>query len=314
MRTCPSPRQPGAKATPSPRIAPVALALLLASGLAAFPRPARAAEDAEVRQCREWVRSHDPAPAEKTALTRAVSPRTLCFDGQIYPWTLKEAHAWADRAAAAPAARPRLVVRSTGGDAGTAIGLAEKLQRLGTEVTIVDYCMSSCANYFFAALAPRRVAPGALLLFHGGLWAGDRGDVEKSLDETVRDPAMAANLGDPARWRAGELARFDRDLARQDALYRRAGVDPRVVTGMASVDEQAIPASACGPRPGARRAVLFFDVGQLRRLGIAIAAGKPATDPAEVDRSLTRFGFRFTACAVPPSYFGAPSGKGRRPR
>jgi hypothetical protein len=290
------------------------LALLLRFGLAAPHPEAGAPGDAEVRQCREWIESHSPAPPAQTALTRVVSPRTICFDGQVYASTLKDAVAWADGAAKASRARPRLVVRSTGGDADVAMALAETLQRLGAEVTVVDYCMSSCANYFFAALPRRRVVPGALILFHGGFSTEKRSEFAEMLDKALRDPAMARGAPDPARWRADELKKFDEYVAREQALYRRIGVDPLVVTGISSVDETAIPASACGPRNGARRAFLFFDTKQLRRLGIRIEQGKPATDPAEVDRSLAHFGFRFAACAVPATYFNAKPGTGGRHR
>jgi hypothetical protein len=234
-----------------------------------------------------------------------LSPRTICFDGDIYPWTLQSAIAWTDKVEVNRALRPRLVVRSLGGDADAAIDLTEKLQRLDAEVTVVDYCMSSCANYFFAGLRRRNVIPGALILFHGGYSVEERSDFADSLDETLRDPGMASQIPDPAKWRAGELKRFDSNVARQNALYRRVGVDPLVVTGMSSVDEQAIPATQCGRRKGAPRSVLFFDMKQLRRLGIAIGRGKPSTDPAEVDRRLSQFGFSFTACTVPATYFSA---------
>jgi ATP-dependent protease ClpP protease subunit len=280
-----------------------AFALLLALGLAASRPEVRGTEDAEIGQCREWIRSHSQRPPSHTALTRILSPRTLCFDGDIFSWTLNDANAWAGTAAKDRTQHPRLVVRSLGGDAHAAIDLAEKLQRLDAEVTVVDYCVSSCANYFFAALRSRRVAPGALILFHGGLSAEDRSDVARSLDETLRDPALAHSISDPVKWRADQLKQFDDDLDRQSALYRRAGVDALVVTGMSSVDENAIPASDCGPRKGARRAVLFFSLNQLRRLGIVIEEGRPSTDPDEADRSLARFGFTFTACAAPATYF-----------
>src|SRR4051812_20664571 len=104
-----------------------ALALLLGFGLLAPPSHTGPAEDAELSQCREWIQSHSQTPAPQTALTRILSPRTMCFDGQIYRSTLKEAVAWADRAAIGRAVRPRLVVRSTGGDADAAMDLAEKL-------------------------------------------------------------------------------------------------------------------------------------------------------------------------------------------
>jgi hypothetical protein len=125
---------------------------------------------------------------------------------------------------------------------------------------------------------------------------------------------MVRHIPDPAKWRADELEKFDANVVRQNALYRRVGVDPLVVTGMSSVDEDAIPASDCGRRKGVARSAFFFDMKQLRRLGIVIEQGKPSTDPAEADRSLSRFGFQFTACAAPATYFSAKSIKGTSSR
>ncbi|MFL6844030.1 MAG: hypothetical protein ACJ8ER_04025 [Allosphingosinicella sp.] len=258
-----------------------------------------------MRQCREWIASHSQPPPRHSALTKILSPHTLCLDGDIYSDTAKEAIAWADGLAADRTGRPRLVVRSPGGDAKIAIGLAEKLQRLDAEVTVVDYCMSSCANYFFAALRRRSVEPGAAILFHGGFSAEDRAETAEMLDQALRDPQMAAHIPDPVKWRAQQLNDFDEEVARQDALFRRAGVDPLLATGMKGVDEKAIPAARCGGTEGTKRAMLFFDSKQLRRLGIAVRHGKPLTDPALMGGLLTRFGFRFTACAVPASYFSA---------
>jgi hypothetical protein len=262
-------------------------------------------EDAEIRECREWIQSHSPAPQPRTALTRIVSPRTLCFDGSIYPGTVKEAAAWLDRVEAGRLVRPRLVVRSTGGDAGLAIEMTEKLQRHDAAVTVVDYCISSCANYFFAGLRRRRVTPGALLLFHGGYSPGDRRGTAEELDRASLDPDFARLIPDRGKWLADELKKYDSYMARQNALYRRIGVDPIVVTRMPSVDEKAIPAARCGARKGAERATLFFDKRQFRRIGIVIDSGQPAASPAEVDRRLSRFGFRHTACAVPAEFFAA---------
>ncbi len=284
-----------------------ALALLLGFGLAVSPPDFRAGENTEVRQCREWIQSHSQRPQNRTALTKILSPRTICFDGGIYAWTLKDAVAWADKVGMDRIRRPRLVVRSTGGDADAAIDLVEKLQRFDAEVTVVDYCMSSCANYFFAGFRRRNVVPGALILFHGGYSTEQRSDIGVSLEEALRDPDMARYIPDPAKWRAEQLKKFDDNVARQNALYRRAGVDPLVVTGMSSVDEVAISASDCGRRAGAKRSFLFFDLKQLRRLGVVIAQGTPSIDPSEVDRHLSRFGFPFTACAVPATYFSAKS-------
>lgn len=290
------------------------LALLLAFGTTFSGAETGGVEDAEVRQCREWIQSHSPVPARRTALTKILSPRTLCLDGDIYSWTVKEAMAWADGSGPEGAPGPRLVVRSAGGDVGPAIDLAEKLQRRDAEVTVVDYCMSSCANYFFAGLRRRHVVPGALILFHGGLSDEERPGIARAVDEALLDPELARTVSDPGKWRTEQLNAYDDNLARQNALYRRAGVDPLVVTGMPSIDEEAIPASDCGRRQGAPRSTLFFDMKQLRRLGIVIERGKPSTDPSEADRSLSRFGFPFTACAAPATYFSSKSMKERSSR
>lgn len=289
-----------------------ALALLLGFGLAVSRPEGGALEHPEVKQCREWIQSHSQRPAIRTALTKILSPRTICFDGSIYAWTLKDAMAWAGKVGADRRRGARLVVRSTGGDADAAIDLVEKLQRFDAEVTVVDYCMSSCANYFFAGLRRRNVVPGALILFHGGYSAEERSDFAKSLDETLRNPGLANHVDNPGNWRADELKKFDENVARQKELYSRAGVDPLIVTGMSSVDEKAIPASDCGRRAGAPRSFLFFDLKQLRRLGVVIAQGTPSIDPSEADRRLSQFGFPFTACAVPATYFNAKS-KRKRP-
>jgi hypothetical protein len=284
-----------------------ALAFLLALEIAVSGAGATGVENAEVRQCREWIQSHSPVPERRTALTRILSSRTICFDGDIYSWTVKEAIAWADKAGAGPAGTARLVVRSAGGDVSAAIDLAEKLQRRDAEVTVVDYCMSSCANYFFAGLRRRYVEPGALILFHGGLSAEERPHIAEALDQALRDPELARQVSDPGKWRSDQLQEYDRNIVRQDALYRRVGVDPLVVTGMPFVDEEAIPAADCGSRKGAPRSTLFFDTTQLRRLGIVIERGEPSTDPSEADQRLSRFGFPFTACAVPATFFSVKS-------
>jgi hypothetical protein len=280
-------------------------ALAFLTGLAiAGPQPAvDAVESAEVRQCREWIQSHSQRIDRQSALVKIVSPRTLCFDGYIYSWSLKEATAWIDKFEGDGSVRPRLVVRSFGGDAAAAIDLVEKLQRRDTEVTVVDYCMSSCANYFFGGLRRRRVTPGALLLFHGGYSPGDRLVMAEWLQSYSIDPKNARHIGDPVKWKAGELKKYDSYMARQNALYRRVGVNPILVTRIPSVDEKAIPAERCGPREDASREMLFFDKRQFRRLGIVIERGEPATDPADVDRRFSKLGFSTAACAVPDTFF-----------
>lgn len=275
------------------------LTFLLATPVAATPQTTIA----EVDQCIAWLHARPARAPINTAATKVISPRTVCFDGEIFPWTVKDLEAWLDVPAKRNGATPRLVVRSTGGDAGTGVRLAGKLQTIGAETTIVDYCMSSCSNYFFAAVSRRRLANDAVILFHGTFTQVGRASFEALLDRTVQKPQMAKHIADPATWRAKQLKYYDDGLAGQDAAFRRVGTDPAIGDLIDRVDATAFPAAACGLRPSSERAQLIFDVDQLARLGIRIEWGRPLTDPREVDERLAKLGISSTACAVPTRIF-----------
>lgn len=216
---------------------------------------------------------------------------------------MKDLEAWLDAPAERHASPPRLVVRSTGGDAGTGVRLAGKLQAIGAEATIVDYCMSSCSNYFFAAVSRRRLANDAIILFHGTFTRSGRASFAASVDRDAQRPEIAKHIPDPVAWRAKQLKYYDDGLAGQEAAFRRVGTDPAIGDLIESVDTASLPATACGTRPGSERAQLIFDVAQLARLGIRIDQGSPETDPGTVDDRLARLGFSSTACAVPARVF-----------
>ena len=44
---------------------------------------------------------------------------------------------------------------------------ASGLARVAFDVEIVDYCVSSCANYVFVAARTKRVLPGGAVAWHG---------------------------------------------------------------------------------------------------------------------------------------------------
>lgn len=276
-----------------------ALGLLLTTPAAATPQ----AGTAEVEQCVAWLRARPPRAPVNTAATKVISPRTVCFDGEIFPWTVKELETWLDTSAERNAAPPRLVVRSTGGDAGTGVSLAGKLQAIGAETTIVDYCMSSCSNYFFAAVSRRRLANDAVVLFHGAFTRSGRTAYEASLDRDMQKPELAKHINDPAAWRARQLKYYDDGLAGQAAAFQRVGTDPAIGDLIESIDLATLPSASCGQRSGSERSQLLFDVAQLARLGIRIDQGRLVTDPRTVDDRLAKLGISSTACAVPAGIF-----------
>lgn len=89
-----------------------------------------------------------------------------------------------------------LVITSSGGEVAAAIVLGTWVYRRQLAVSVVGYCLSSCANYVFTAGRGRRVAPGAVVAWHGnyhhllatGLW---QDDIPLRMHRTGEDRAAA---------------------------------------------------------------------------------------------------------------------------
>lgn len=62
----------------------------------------------------------------------------------------------------------RLIITSSGGDLYAGITLGDFIQQHRMSVEIVDFCISSCANYVFLSGYTKILNPSALVIFHGG--------------------------------------------------------------------------------------------------------------------------------------------------
>ena len=273
------------------------LLMLLAS--AAPAQDAAQASD-PVQACREWIQGRAWSAQEDDPQTRVVSAGAACFDGAIAAGALEALHAWID--AAAGTARPVLVVRSRGGDSETALGLAEKLQERGASVHVVGVCASACANYLYAGVRDRHVQQASLLLFHGGFSAGNRARALAALEAHLAGP-QGASVPEPEANRRAIGQSLDALQVRQDALYRRAGVDPRIVHGFDGLDVASLDDALCGGPSQAPRRFLYFDDVQMARLGIAPASGRTEQDPRRVNAAIAALDGGFIACRAPRAPF-----------
>jgi hypothetical protein len=61
-----------------------------------------------------------------------------------------------------------LSIRSTGGEVNTGMALGRWVHAHHLDVKVLDYCLSSCANYVFPAGAQKTVSNFAMIGFHGG--------------------------------------------------------------------------------------------------------------------------------------------------
>jgi hypothetical protein len=267
------------------------------------PAPVTAIDPVEA--CRQWMEARPWDLQEEDPQARVLSANVACFDGVVSRASLQALHAWID--AAAEAVPPVLVVRSRGGDSESALELAEKLQAHGARVHVAGVCASACANYFYAGVRDRHVQESSLLLFHGGFSAENTADALEALEAHLRGP-HGASVQDPDANRRAIRQAMQALLARQDALYRRAGVDPRIVHGFDGLDAASLDDASCGGASPAPRHFLFFDDAQMRRLGIAPLSGRTLQEPREVNAAIAALGAGFIACLAPdPHFAGTPA-------
>lgn len=278
-----------------------ALVLLFFMPSPPIPVAAPSSPAAEIAACADWIRTETGRDPLNTARTKNLSPRTFCFSGDIMPWTVADLSTWLAAARTVPGP-VQLVMRSPGGDAAMGIALAEKLRALDASVTVVDYCMSSCANYIFGAVDDRNILDRAAVLFHGGYDPSRRDAYIATLDAVSDKPDMMKHIPDFAAWKRGQIASFDDHVARQAALYADAGVDIALLTEADSFDPESLPANLCGPRADAERSTFFLPSSGYAAVGMPVRSGVAMDDPAEVDRLMEGFGFPSTACRAPDDF------------
>ncbi len=151
--------------------------------------------------------------------TAAVEEGTVRFAGEITPASV------AAFIARYREARPaRLVITSAGGDVVAGIRLGRWVHDRRLDITVRDYCLSSCANYVFTAAARKTIAPGAVVAWHGnylllqqtGAWRAEIPLRMKKYGET----RMVAR--DFVRAQVSRLAALEK------AFFRDIGVDPAI--------------------------------------------------------------------------------------
>jgi hypothetical protein len=72
---------------------------------------------------------------------------------------------------------------SPGGDGLAALKLADWILKKELDVVVERICYSACANYLFLAGKKKTVAPGALLMWHGGMQRKDIRDSQNKFRE-----------------------------------------------------------------------------------------------------------------------------------
>jgi hypothetical protein len=167
-----------------------------------------------------------------------------------------------------------LMVRSAGGEIGIAMDLGTWVHSRGFDVVVVDYCVSSCANYVFPAGRSKTILPGGVVAWHGdALQEG----IEAELVATI------ANL-------EGSRAEKERRVAAGRAYM--ASMRAKQAAFFASVGVSECLCRIGNERLGAR-GLYFMSVQDMKRFGVDNVRRGPEREEDVADDVRERLGLSF---------------------
>lgn len=215
-----------------------------------------------VRACSAWfaTRSSASGPA-----VLARSPNAICFDGAIDP---AGSAALTAALKAIPADKPvLLVVRSGGGGISESLDVAEAIAGRDVTVMVHTLCGSGCANCIFLPARKRIILDDAVVAFHGG---ASLTLARKFEDDRAK--FIASNPGvDFDRLARDWRTRLERDVARQDAILRTAGVDRDFFAWFDRMASEPPSGQSADCAANAEAEAIVFSEDFLRQRGVVIA-------------------------------------------
>ena len=118
-----------------------------------------------------------------------------------------------------------LAIRSRGGDVVPGMALGAWVHAHKLNVKVMEFCLSSCANYVFTAGARKIVSSNAMIGFHGGLSSKEFsiGGSQKAAYEAMTATGKAAFKAELKR---GQQLQLDRE----SAFFKTIGVRQELTT------------------------------------------------------------------------------------
>lgn len=118
----------------------------------------------------------------------------------------------------------KLRVNSSGGDVEAAIKLARWIYNNKVDIEVIEYCLSSCANYLFTAAFHKTILPGAIVAWHGnyhhlkqtGLW---RDDIQTRIKRTGESRVQA---------RTHVLQQVNHLVKLEQSFFKEIGIDEKI--------------------------------------------------------------------------------------
>lgn len=131
----------------------------------------------------------------------------------------------------------RIIITSPGGDIDAGISIGYLIYKQKLDIEIIDYCISSCANYLFTAAINKTIRDGAAVIWHGNTQQKDFrefdlcGRTVSSLDGLPIDDEEIAELSSPEgqhEWRTRQKREHDfYELIGVNDYIARVGQEPK---------------------------------------------------------------------------------------
>lgn len=118
-----------------------------------------------------------------------------------------------------------LAIRSRGGDVVPGMELGEWVHAHKLDVKVMEFCLSSCANYVFTAGAHKIVSSNAMIGFHGGL-----SSKEMSIGGSMKEEYDAMTATQKAAFQAKLRRERQPGLDRETAFFNTIGVRQDLTT------------------------------------------------------------------------------------
>ena len=116
-----------------------------------------------------------------------------------------------------------LIITSKGGETFAGMDLGLWVHRNALNVTVMEYCLSSCANYVFPAGSNKFLEAGAALAWHGGALQEEWGDPCSDLPRSILEEGVSCE--DVQALQQEKLEEFK---TAEKAFFVEIGVDQRV--------------------------------------------------------------------------------------
>ncbi|MFV1983109.1 MAG: hypothetical protein ACC657_06165 [Thiohalomonadales bacterium] len=173
-------------------------------------------------------------------------------------------------------------VKSKGGEINTGMDLGEWIYKVNLNIRVLDYCLSSCANYIFTAAHKKIVSNNAMIGFHGGA-----SSVE--FDSSEND-AMIAAL--PTEQQKSEREKFDKMLKqyldktnkREKGFFDMIGVSQSITT----LGQSPVYYELYGLDDAYQG--WYYSIADFRKLGVNnISVIKPPWQPRQLSKNAKSF-------------------------